>query len=168
MKVFSINPGIQTSQKSPVYKGKLSDKTERLFENFINASEKCQLKSNNSKASYNDGTFKQIYNNLKIIMERFGNSCKLDFEQLGQTQTHRFFIGSDYSYYKLVVGDADLPGMGIPKDEEQLGNIVHKLAKINPYEVNTKFIIQKIQNCDDTKFKPDKDYMFLEEKLLKM
>ena len=108
-----------------------------------------------------------IYSNLCTIMERFAHSAKLSFIKLKNSNTHRFFIEHQGSHYKYVVSDVSLSEMhNQANDVDKLETLVNDLAKVNPFEVNNKFLLQRKPGTIFYDFEPDKSYVDIEDRLV--
>lgn len=111
------------------------------------------------------------YMNLYTIMERFAHACELTFEKSKQTGIYRFFIENKHSNYKIMCDDIEFsPNVNKLSDIDKLEHLEQKVAKINPYEENSHFILQRKPESKgplfDKEFVPDEDYIFLEDKLI--
>ena len=113
-----------------------------------------------------------IYMNLYTIMERFGHACELTYEKSKTTGIYRFFIQNKHSNYKVICDDVEFSAnINKLSDIDKLEKLEQKVAKINPYEENSHFILQRKpeskDNLFDKEFVPDEDYIFLEDKLIR-
>lgn len=113
-----------------------------------------------------------IFINLSTIMERFGHACELTFEKSKNTGIYRFFIQNKHSNYKVICDNIEFtPDVNKLSDVDKLEQLEQKVAKINPYEENSHFILQRKPESKnilfDSEFVPDEDYIFLEDKLIR-
>ena len=113
-----------------------------------------------------------VFLNLSTIMERFCNGCELNYAKSGKNGKYRFFIEHKNSNYKAICGDAEFSAeLNKYTDVKELENLEDKVSKLNPYKENSYFIIQRKPDSKtpicDSEFIPDKDYLFLEDKLIK-
>ena len=108
-----------------------------------------------------------IYSNLLPIMERFAHSAELSFVKLKNSSIHRFFIEDRGSNYKYIASDISLSEKcNQTNDVDALETLVSDLAKVNPFEVNSKFKLQRKPNTFDYSFEPDKSYVDIENRLI--
>lgn len=166
MKVLGISPNLQTSQKNISHKGNLSLNVENLFSRMrTHYSKENMLDKHPYAINCNKNIIENAYKNLRILMERFGHECQLDYERATNDATlHRFFIGNSSSFYKLIVGDVEIKTSEL-KDLSFLKELTNMLAQINPFDANTSFMIQRQPNTNIDAFVPDADYVIIEDKL---
>lgn len=112
-----------------------------------------------------------VFINLSTMMERFGHACKLTFAKSEKSSKYRFYIENEYSNYKSIFKDIEFSqGKNKLDDITRLENLENALAKIDPYQENSKFLIQRKSNAKDISFdknfEPDTDYLFIEDKLV--
>lgn len=110
--------------------------------------------------------------NLSTIMDRFCQGCELNYAKSAKNDNYRFFIEHKNSNYKVICGDVELsPELNKYTDVNELENLEVKVSKLNPYKENSHFIIQRKPDSKspmlDSEFIPDRDYLFLEDKLIK-
>ena len=113
-----------------------------------------------------------VFLNLSTMMERFCHGCELTFVKSEKSGKYRFFIENKYSNYKTVCKDIDFsPKLNKLSDIDELENLENKVAKLNPYQENSNFIIQRKADAKfvihDNEFEPDADYAFVEDKLIR-
>ena len=174
MKVLPIT----NSTNNLTVRGRISNKTAELTkymsEGWLSTATSGKYKTLPiiNTCLYTSERINNIHLNLLTIMERFGKACELTYEKSLKSGKYRFFISNKYSNYRTVCGDAEFsPALNKLRDVEELENIEKKVAKLNPYEENSHFIIQRKSNAKDIifdkEFEPDADYVFLEDKLIK-
>ena len=168
---------ITNSKDNVAAKGTLSVKTaeltKKMSEGWLNTATSGKYKTLPiiNTCCYASQRVNNIYLNLSTIMERFCRSCELTFSKSEKTGTHRFFIENKYSNYKLICGDVEFsPKKNKLADIDKLEELEKKMEKINPFSENSNFIIQRKADAKsvlyDKDFEPDKDYVFLEDKLV--
>ena len=113
-----------------------------------------------------------VYLNLSTMMERFGHGCKLTFAKSEKTSKYRFYIENDYSNYKIVCKDIEFsPNINKLTDIDKLENLENTVVKLNPYQENSNFIIQRKAEAKsavfDKEFEPDSDCIFIEDMLVR-
>ena len=115
---------------------------------------------------YNSSYAEAVIKNLKTIMSRFGKSCVLDLHQSKKDPSkHLFVIESKDSSYKHICGEAVLANHIIANIDKFSKE---KLAKINPYEINLKFMQmwQPKSLTDADIFEAEKDIWFIKDELV--
>lgn len=148
--------------------------TKRLSNAWLNASASGKYKTLPLKNTCLCASerINNVLINLSIIMERFCNGCELSYAKSAKSGKYRFFIEHKNSNYKVVCGDIALSkDLNKYTDVNELENLEVKVSKLNPYKENSHFIIQRKPESKtpihDSEFIPDKDYLFLEDKLIR-
>jgi hypothetical protein len=104
---------------------------------------------------------------MKTIMLSFGKSCMLEWHNSYKDQMKQLFtIESNDSDYIHVCGDIQLDN--IPYSDLALVDkfSTDTLAKINPYETNFKFKAMRNHDTYADTFAPEKNFWFVEDKLI--
>ena len=168
---------ITNSANNVQYRGKVSQKVAELTGTM---SEGWIRTANSGKYStlpiintclFASERINNIFINLSTIMERYGHACELSFEKSKESGLFRFFIENKHSNYKIMCDDIEFsPNVNKLSDIDKLEHLEQKVAKINPYEENSHFILQRKPESKgplfDKEFVPDEDYIFLEDKLI--
>lgn len=111
-----------------------------------------------------------LIKNLRTIMSMFGKSCVLNwYSSETIPNVKRFVIESKDSNYKHICGDVTIKDLDYGDDFTAIDNFSRsKLAKINPYETNLKFMQmyapKSITDADN--FSAEKDIWFISDKLI--
>ena len=173
MRIQPIANNYDVSQKGQVSKN-TAEFVKRISDSWLDASANGKYKTLpiiNTCLSASERV-NNVFLNLSTIMERFCSGCELSFVKSEKSGKYRFFIEHKSSNYKAVCGDAEFsPKMNKLSDVNELERIENKVAKLNPYEENTHFIVQRKPDSktamQNSEFIPDADYIFLEDKLIK-
>lgn len=173
MQVLPITTNLPNNISSKGYVGsKVENLTKGMSERCLNSAKSGRYKELPiiNTFLFASERINNVFLNLSTIMERFCNACELTFEKSEKSGKHRFFIENKYSNYKVMCGDIEFsPEMNKLRDIDELENLESRLLKINPYKENSNFIIQRFSETKnesyDDFFAPDRDYIFIEEKL---
>ena len=152
---------------------KVSDLTKNMSEGWLNTATNGKYKTLPiiNVCCYASQRINNAYLNLMTVMERFGQACELTFAKSEKTGIHRFFIENKYSNYKLMCGDIEFsPKINKLTDIDKLESLEKKMEKLNPYQENSNFLIQRKTDAQgmlfDKEFAPSEDYVFLEDRLI--
>ena len=162
----------------PSYKGSVSTDvaklTKTMSDGWIRTANSGKYKTSPmiNTCLYASEKINNVFINLSTMMERFCRGCELTFKKSDKSGKYRFFVQHNYSNYKTICSDIEFsPELNKLTDIDKLENLERMVAKLNPYQENSNFIIQRKADSKfsvhDGEFEPDADYIFVEDKLIR-
>ena len=137
------------------FKGSLSQPVKALLDsqtpNLLAAKKAGKIINKIADAKFD--LFSQSYNIIVQKMSEFSYSTILSMKKMKNGLT-RFYIEHPKSDYKFLLGDIKLRNrVGI--DTDAFIELSAKLEKVNPFEVENKFCIQRHKDVPREIFKPE-------------
>ncbi len=151
MRVSSINAAGQ----QPVFKGSLSQPVKTLLDsqipNLLKAKQAGKISDVRANAKFD--LFSSSYDIITQKMGEFSHSTILSMKKM-KGDIVKFYIENPHSDYKFLLEDIAIRDM-VGLDSDAFITLSAKLEKVNPFEVENKFCIQKHSNVPNEYFKPE-------------